>query len=197
MQYRKDKHGEKLSILGYGCMRFSSKNGKIDIDKTETEIMEAYRSGVNYYDSAYVYPGSEAALGLILERNNIRDRVNIATKLPQYMIFSRRDLDNYFNEELSRLRTDHIDYYLMHHLTDFAQWERLRKVGIIEWIQEKKESGQIRNIGYSYHGNSEMFIRSLKTMTGISVRSSITISMKIPRPEGKASIGPGNSAYRS
>jgi len=162
MQYRKDKHGEKLSILGYGCMRFSSKNGKIDIDKTETEIMEAYRSGVNYYDSAYVYPGSEAALGLILERNNIRDRVNIATKLPQYMIFSRRDLDNYFNEELSRLRTDHIDYYLMHHLTDFAQWERLRKVGIIEWIQEKKESGQIRNIGYSYHGNSEMFIKILE-----------------------------------
>lgn len=162
MQYRKDKHGEKLSILGYGCMRFSSKNGKIDIDKTETEIMEAYRSGVNYYDSAYVYPGSEAALGLILERNNIRDKVNITTKLPQYMIFSRRDLDNYFNEELSRLRTDHIDYYLMHHLTDFAQWERLRKVGIIEWIQEKKESGQIRNIGYSYHGNSEMFIKILE-----------------------------------
>ena len=162
MQYRKDKHGEDISILGYGCMRFTSRNGKIDIDKTEQEIMEAYRNGVNYYDSAYIYPGSEAALGTILERNNIRDKVNIATKLPQYMISSRKSLDTYFNEELSRLRTDHIDYYLMHHLTDYVQWEKLKNVGIIDWIREKKEKGQIRNIGYSYHGNSEMFIRILE-----------------------------------
>ena len=162
MQYRKDKHGEDISILGYGCMRFTSRNGKIDIDKTEQEIMEAYRNGVNYYDSAYIYPGSEAALGTILERNNIRDKVNIATKLPQYMISSRKNLDTYFNEELSRLRTDHIDYYLMHHLTDYVQWEKLKNVGIIDWIKEKKEKGQIRNIGYSYHGNSEMFIRILE-----------------------------------
>ena len=59
MQYREDKHGNKLSILGYGCMRFTSHGGKIDVKKAEKEIMEAYQSGVNYFDTAYLYPGSE------------------------------------------------------------------------------------------------------------------------------------------
>ena len=158
MEYRKSKTGEQLSILGYGCMRFTTKAGSIDIDKTEKELLEAYEKGVNYFDTAYVYPGSEAALGEILERNHIRDKVNIATKLPQYLIGNRAALDKYFNEELKRLRTDHVDYYLMHHMTAMNQWDKLLKVGIIEWIQEKKAAGQIRNIGFSYHGNTEDFI---------------------------------------
>ena len=162
MQYRKDRYGNELSALGYGCMRFTSKNGKIDQDKAEEEIMEAYRLGVNYYDTAYVYPGSEVALGNILEKNGIRDKVNIATKLPQYMIGSAKALDSYFDEELRRLKTDHVDYYLMHHMTDIGQWERLKKLGIEDWIADKKEKGQIRNIGFSYHGNSEMFIKILE-----------------------------------
>jgi predicted aldo/keto reductase-like oxidoreductase len=161
MQYRKDKYGNPLSILGYGCMRFTTRNGKIDLEKTEQEIMEAYHNGVNYFDTAYAYPGSEAALGTIVEKNKIRDKINIATKLPQYLISNASMLDKYFNEELERLRTDHVDYYLMHHMTDYLQWERLKKVGIIDWINEKKEKGVIRNIGFSYHGNSEMFIRIL------------------------------------
>ena len=74
MQYRKDKKGEPLSVLGYGCMRFTKKGSSIDIDKAEKEIMTAYQAGVNYYDTAYIYPGSEAALGEILERNQIRDK---------------------------------------------------------------------------------------------------------------------------
>ncbi|MBP5593144.1 MAG: aldo/keto reductase, partial [Clostridia bacterium] len=86
MQYRKDKYGKDLSILGYGCMRFSKKGGGIDVDKAEKEILKAYENGVNYFDTAYVYSGSEAALGEILSRNNLRDKVNIATKLPQYLI---------------------------------------------------------------------------------------------------------------
>lgn len=139
-------------------MRFTTKAGSIDIDKTEKELLKAYEKGVNYFDTAYVYPGSEAALGEILERNHIRDKVNIATKLPQYLIGNRAALDKYFNEELKRLRTDHVDYYLMHHMTAMNQWDKLLKVGIIEWIQEKKAAGQIRNIGFSYHGNTEDFI---------------------------------------
>jgi hypothetical protein len=158
VEYRKSKTGEQLSILGYGCMRFTTKAGSIDIDKTEKELLKAYEKGVNYFDTAYVYPGSEAALGEILERNHIRDKVNIATKLPQYLIGNRAALDKYFNEELKRLRTDHVDYYLMHHMTAMNQWDKLLKVGIIEWIQEKKAAGQIRNIGFSYHGNTEDFI---------------------------------------
>ena len=162
MQYRKDKKGEPISVLGYGCMRFTTKNGRIDEEKTEKEILKAYELGVNYYDTAYVYTGSEAALGNILERNKLRDKVNIATKLPQYLISSSKSLDTYFNEELQRLKTDHVDYYLMHHMTDDSQWERLKALGIEAWIKDKKEKGQIRNIGFSYHGNSDMFIRILE-----------------------------------
>ncbi len=161
MQYRTDKHGEPLSILGYGCMRFSRKGSGIDIDKAEKEILAAYHAGVNYYDTAYIYPGSEAALGEILSRNHIRQKVHIATKLPQYMISNAAAIDRYFNEELSRLKTDYVDYYLMHHVTDIAMWEKLKAVGILDWIKAKKESGAIRNIGFSYHGNTENFLKIL------------------------------------
>ncbi len=161
MQYRKDRYGEELSILGYGCMRFSRKNGGIDVEKTEKEILAAYQAGVNYYDTAYIYPGSEAALGLILERNGLRDKVNIATKLPQYLIQRTAALDRYFEEQLRRLRTDRIDYYLMHQLTDYAQWEKLKVLGIEAWIAEKKRVGAIRNIGFSYHGNTDQFLKIL------------------------------------
>ena len=161
MQYRKDKFGNDLSILGYGCMRFTKKGNSIDIDKAEKEIMTAFKNGVNYFDTAYIYPGSEAALGEIVSRNGIRDKINIATKLPQYLISSRAAIDKYFNEELSRLKTDHVDYYLMHHLTDVAMWEKLKNIGIIDWIIDKKKSGAIRNIGFSYHGNTDNFLKIL------------------------------------
>ncbi len=161
MKYRTDRYGNMISVLGFGCMRFTRKNGKIDISKAETEILAAYEQGVNYYDTAYLYPGSEAAHGEILERNALRKKVNIATKLPQYMVSSIQAVDKYFDEELSRLRTDYIDYYLMHHVTDIVQWEKLKKIGIIEWIRSKKESGQIRNIGFSYHGNTDDFLKVL------------------------------------
>ena len=161
MQYRNDRYGHPLSILGYGCMRFSRKGGAIDVEKTEKEIMAAFRAGVNYYDTAYIYPGSEAALGQIVARNGIRDQICIATKLPQYLIQKRNAIDRYFDEQLRRLKTDYIDYYLMHQLTDFAQWEKLGDLGIREWIAEKKAAGQIRNIGFSYHGDSDRFLKIL------------------------------------
>ncbi len=161
MQYRNDKSGEKLSILGFGCMRFAKKNGRIDMDAAEKQLLEAYHAGVNYYDSAYIYGGSEAAIGEIFERNQIREKIHIATKLPQYLISSRSAIDRFFNEELSRLRTDYVDYYLMHHLTDVAMWEKLKSIGILEWIAEKKASGSVRNIGFSYHGNTDNFIKIL------------------------------------
>ncbi len=161
MQYREDKHGNKLSILGYGCMRFTKTAGIIDLEKAEKEIMAAIQGGVNYFDTAYIYPGSEAALGTILERNGVRDRVNIATKLPQYLVQSGSAFDRYFNEELKRLRTDHVDYYLLHQMADYAQWEKLKRLGIVEWIEEKKRSGAIRNFGFSYHGTSAHFLKIL------------------------------------
>ncbi|MCR5149010.1 MAG: aldo/keto reductase [Eubacterium sp.] len=161
MQYRKDKYGEDISVLGYGCMRFTRKGTSIDIDKAEKEVMAAFNAGVNYYDTAYIYPGSEAAMGEIIARNNIRSKIKIATKLPQYLIVSKKVIDKYFAEELSRLRTDYVDYYLMHHLTDVEMWEKMKQIDIISWIEEKKRSGAIKNIGFSYHGNTENFLKIL------------------------------------
>ena len=161
MQYRKDKNGSDLSVLGFGCMRFTKSGGNIDLDKAEKEIMEAYGSGVNYFDTAYIYSGSEAALGKIIEKNRIRENIKIATKLPQYLISSLSGAERCFKEQLSRLRTDYVDYYLMHHLTDIAMWEKLKSNGVLGWLEDKKSRGEIRNIGFSYHGNVDGFMKIL------------------------------------
>lgn len=157
MQYRKDRKGNDISVLGYGCMRFTKRGGSIDIDKAQKEVMAAIRSGVNYLDTAYVYPGNEAALGEILSRGGCRGEIYLATKLLHYLIKSIDGVEKMFQEELRRLKTDYIDYYLMHMLTDIPTWEKLVSLGIVEWIEGKLSSGQIRNIGFSYHGKSDMF----------------------------------------
>ena len=157
MQYRNDRNGTPLSALGYGCMRFTRKGASIDMEKTEKELLCAYENGVNYFDTAYIYPGSEAALGRIVAKNNLRDKIHIATKLPHYMIKSLGGMEKMFSEQLSRLQTDYIDYYLMHILSDINTWNKLCSLGIEKWIADKKRSGTIKNIGFSYHGGTEMF----------------------------------------
>lgn len=159
MQYRKDRYGRELSILGFGCMRFDRRAGGIDLDKAERELLAAIDGGVNYLDTAYIYPGSEAAVGEILQRSGRRGEVYLASKLPHYLIRSAAGAEKLFQEELRRLRTDHIDYYLMHLLTDTDTWSRLEALGMREWIAEKKRLGQIGQIGFSYHGGTEMFCR--------------------------------------
>ena len=161
MNYRKDRYGNELSQLGFGCMRFTKKGTQIDYAKAEKEIMYAVENGVNYFDTAYAYPGSEECLGRILDGNGVRDRVNIATKLPQYLIRSMKGVEKTFAEELSRLRTDHIDYYLMHMFTDISEWEKLKAMGIEDWIAARKADGSIRQIGFSYHGDTDMFLKIL------------------------------------
>ena len=161
MKYRKDKYGNELSQLGYGCMRFTKKGNSIDYEKAEKEVMLALKNGINYFDTAYIYGGSEECLGRILDENGVRKDINIATKLPQYMMKSMKAIDKTFEEELRRLRTDYVDYYLMHMFTDVSEWERLKELGIEAWIDAHKADGSIRNIGFSYHGNSDMFIQIL------------------------------------
>ena len=161
MKYRNDMHGNPISQLGFGCMRFDKKGSNVILDKAEKEILKAVEMGVNYLDTAYIYPGSEVAVGEIVARNNLRDKVSIATKLPGYMIRSAKGIEKTFNEQLTRLKTDHIDYYLMHMLTDLQSWEKLIDLGIKDWIEEKKKSGAIRNIGFSFHGNSDRFLQIL------------------------------------
>ena len=161
MQYRKDRNGNKISVLGYGCMRFPQKNGSIDYEKTKAQIKLAIDHGVNYFDTAYVYPGSEETVGKIMEDLGVRKDIYIATKLPQYMVRTSAAIDRYFNEELKRLRTDYIDYYLMHMMTDVSQWENLDNLGIRQWIDDQKAAGRIHNIGFSFHGTTDMFLKIL------------------------------------
>lgn len=157
MQYRKMQDGTDVSVLGYGCMRFTRKGTGIDIEKAEKELLAAYEAGVNYFDTAYIYPGSEAAIGEIFEKNGIRENIKIATKLPHYMIKSVQGAERIFREELKRLRTDYIDYYLMHMLDDVDTWNKLVEMGLLDWLLKKKEEGSIRHIGFSYHGRTSDF----------------------------------------
>ena len=161
MIYRNDREGNKISRLGYGCMRFTRKGGSIDYPKAEREVLRAIEGGVNYFDTAYIYPGSEECLGRILAENDCRDSVYIASKLPQYILRSAKAIDKTFKEQLKRLRTDHIDYYLMHMFTDYMEWEKLRDMGIEDWIREHKKDGSIGSIGFSYHGGTEHFLKLL------------------------------------
>lgn len=162
MQYRTDpKSGNRLSVLGYGCMRFTRRGGMIDQAKAEKEMAYAIEQGVNYFDTAYIYPGNETAVGKFLAKG-YRDKVYLATKLPHYLVKNIEGAEKMFREELRRLQTDHIDYYLMHMLTDIGGWERMCAMGIREWIAEKKASGQIRQIGFSYHGGTQGFLQILK-----------------------------------
>lgn len=157
MNYSVDKHGNKISTLGFGCMRFSKTMGIINMKEAESQIIEAYRLGVNYFDTAYIYPGSESALGQIVEKNGIRNNIYISTKFPHYLIRSVEALEKMFNEQLKRLRTDYIDVYLVHMLTDISTWNKLVDMGVLHWLENKKKEGKIKQIGFSYHGNTDMF----------------------------------------
>jgi len=154
MNYRTNpQNGDKLSTLGFGCMRFLK-----DEKEVEKQIIYAIENGVNYFDTAYIYPNSEAVLGRVLSQG-YRKRVKIATKLPPYLVKKYEDLDKIFHKELNRLQTDFIDYYFIHMLTDVNIWNRLVNLGILKWVEEKKQKGQIKNIGFSYHGGKEEFIK--------------------------------------
>ena len=158
MEYRFDaRSGNKLSVMGMGCMRLPRGVGGIDVLKTELCVLTAIEQGVNYFDTAYAYGGSEAALGEIVERNGLRDRIFIASKLPHGKCKSIDDVERLFATTLERLRTDYLDYYLMHNIVTADQWTRLVELGIEDWIARKKESGAIRRIGFSFHGGMAEF----------------------------------------
>ncbi|WP_251197222.1 aldo/keto reductase [Anaerotardibacter muris] len=161
MEYRIDpKSGNELSILGFGCMRFpTSRPGKIDMLRTELLILEAIASGINYFDTAYLYAGSEEALGTILQKNSLREHVFIATKLPHTNCRSIEDVERCFQKSCERLKTDYIDYFLIHNVATHEQWKRLLEFGIEDWIAEKKRSGAIKQIGFSFHGSNPEFVK--------------------------------------
>lgn len=157
MEYRQND----WSILGFGCMRFPKKGGSVDMEETERELAYAIAHGVNYFDTAYIYRGNEKVLGELVAKNHWRAQIQIATKMPHYLIHSIDELEKLFCEQLKRLQTDYVDNYLMHMLPDVHIWKKLVRMGILDWINEKKENGQIRRIGFSYHGNSQNFMALL------------------------------------
>jgi len=157
MQYREDRvSGNKLSILGLGCMRFPA-NAK----ETEQIVLTAIEKGVNYFDTAYLYPKNEETLGTILEKHKKRPSVFIATKLPLIRCKGPDDFDKFFNRQLAHLKTAYIDYYLLHSITSSSQWEKFREWKVEKWLEEKRKEGKIRQIGFSYHGSGEEFIKVL------------------------------------
>ena len=160
MQYRCDpRSGNRLSALGLGCMRFpGAHTGHPDARAADAIITRAVERGVNYLDTAYLYPGNEACVGASLARLGLRDRVFLATKLPHASCKEPGDFDRFFDEQLRRLRCDRIDYYLMHNITSPTQWERLTALGIEDWIARQKAVGRIGEIGFSYHGSAADFI---------------------------------------
>ena len=147
-----------LSILGFGCMRLPiTKEGNID-EKHATEMLRyAIDHGVNYVDTAYPYHNgeSEPFVGRALQ-GGYREKVNLATKLPSWLIKSRADMDRYLDEQLKRLQTDHIDFYLVHGLQK-PFWENLRSLGVTDFLDDAIADGKIKCAGFSFHDELALF----------------------------------------
>jgi predicted aldo/keto reductase-like oxidoreductase len=159
MLHRKvPKTGDELSILGFGYMRLPlKKGGGIDEDRAIRQLRFAIDHGVNYVDTApaYHFGRSESVLARALA-DGYREKVRIATKLPPWSVRSREDMDHILGSQLSSLNTDHIDYYLLHSLSG-ANWERMKNLGVRDFLNSAKDDGRIKNAGFSFHGNIASF----------------------------------------
>jgi len=164
MLYRKiPENGDELSILGFGCMRLPLKDGKIDEERATQQIRYAIDRGVNYIDTAWPYHTgeSEPFLGRALA-DGYRKKVKLATKLPSWTVKSREDMDRILNAQLERLRTDHIDYYLVHGLVG-TLWDKMEKLDVLDFLDRAREDGRIINAGFSFHGSVNDFKRIVDT----------------------------------
>ncbi|MGA2122099.1 MAG: aldo/keto reductase [Methanoregula sp.] len=161
MLYRKiSKTGDELSILGFGCMRLPTKaDGSIDEERGIKQVRYAIDHGVNYVDTAWPYHmgASEPFVGRALA-DGYRKKVKLATKLPSWLIEKREDMDKFLNAQLEKLKTDHIDYYLVHALVGDL-WDEVEKLGVADFLTKAKADGRIRNAGFSFHGAGTDFNR--------------------------------------
>ncbi len=160
MLYRKvPKTGDELSILGFGYMRLPATKGGggIDEERAIRQLRSAIDQGVNYVDTApaYHFGRSEQILGRALE-DGYRKKVRLATKLPPWSVRSREDMDRILKGQLATLKTDHIDYYLLHSLAR-ESFMRLKKLGVLEFLDAARADGRIRNAGFSTHADLPAF----------------------------------------
>ena len=151
------KNRDQLSILGFGCMRLPSIKEGIDEERARKQILHAIDQGLNYIDTAYPYHlgKSEPFLGSIL-KDGYRDKVKLATKLPHWRVEKPEDMDRLFNSQLERLKTDRIDYYLIHGL-EGESWPKMKGLGVLDFLDRIKRTGGALNTGFSFHGDPDDF----------------------------------------
>ena len=171
MTYRKDLHGEDVSLLGYGCMRWpttTDADGKTVIDQEQVNALVDYalEHGVNYFDTAPVYGQgqSETVTGIALKRHP-RSSYKIATKMSNSSVYTFDFAMKMYRHSFEALQTDYIDYYLLHSVggsrgqlssMDVLN-ERFFKNGLLEFLLKEREAGRIRNLGFSFHGDQQVF----------------------------------------
>ncbi len=166
MLYRQaGQTGERVSILGFGCMRLPTvggKSGVIDEPKAQAMVDYAIANGVNYFDTAYVYhsdvPFQAGAGELFVGKalKPVRQQVHLATKLPSWFVETRADMDRYLNLQLERLQTDRIDFYLLHNLNE-ATWNNLSQLGVTAFLDAALADGRIKHAGFSFHDEAPLF----------------------------------------
>jgi len=156
---------ERLSVLGFGCMRLPTRVGGrnsslIDRDAAVRQIRMAVDAGVNYLDTAYLYHmgAAESFLGTQVLKDGYRERVNVATKLPCLTIRKKEAIRATFEKQLQRLQVETIDYYLLHSL-DGPAWDRMVSLGVLPFMDAIRASGEVRRMGFSFHGRKDDFIR--------------------------------------
>lgn len=161
MKYRiLGKTDVRVSVLGFGAMRLPHRGQESEVDEpAAVEMLRwAIDHGVNYVDTAYVYHAGtgEGVVGRALS-GGYRDKVQLATKLPIWSVEKLADCDRLFTEQLTRLQTDHIDFYLLHCLQK-KSWPKLRDLGVLGWAQRQQAAGRIRHFGFSFHDSYEAFV---------------------------------------
>lgn len=162
-----DLSGEKISRLGFGCMRFKTldnDNGKIDKEQSSKILKEAIDKGLTYIDTAYPYHNymSEKFIGEFLEENKLRDEIKLATKMPCWLVEDYEDFENIFKKQLENLRTEDFDFYLLHSL-DLKSFRKVVDLGVFDFLEEIKEKGLVKNIGFSFHDEYPAFEEIIKS----------------------------------
>jgi Predicted oxidoreductases of the aldo/keto reductase family len=152
------KSDRDLSILGFGCMRLPVlENGTVSLRLSKEMIRYAIDHGVNYLDTAWPYHNgeSETVVGKSLQ-DGYREKVNLATKLPTWLIEKQKDMDKYLDMQMKKLQTDHIDYYLIHALSR-DRLDHMEKLGMADFLDDALADGRIKYAGFSYHETPDVF----------------------------------------
>jgi predicted aldo/keto reductase-like oxidoreductase len=153
----------KMPKLGFGLMRLPEKDGEIDYDTVNAMVDKYMAAGLNYFDTAYVYHGgrSEVAARECIVKRYPRDSFCLATKLPAWSLKDKSDRDRIFNEQRERAGVDYFDFYLLHSIEDGNNYETYERLDCFNWGMQKKAEGQIRHLGFSFHGTPALLEKLL------------------------------------